>query len=310
MKIYYRDLMKNEIYNYFTYRFGQPRYLVGASLATIFPRSKKPILDLACGIAHFGFFLASRNVDQLVVGLDRNFSQLYIGKKFVAPAAEYVCAEADEPLPFPNDSFSGVLCSDAFHYFIYKWACVRELRRIICREGAIIFTRVGNLHLPPHEGYEVTAQNYKELFSGMPNIIVGEDMILERYVRKHGPDLSKDLDQDEVNKFKWLSIIASHRKDLFQVHGEFLDWPHALGRLRINPLYHNCGRDETGNSVFKFKFPSQWYEFEDRGWLEYAPKRAEVPPRIIQNVASGLRTPEMEDLIAKCVILGMPEYYL
>ena len=40
-----------------------------------------------------------------------------MAKHWIAPDADYVCADADAALPFPEGTFEGIVCSDAFHYF-------------------------------------------------------------------------------------------------------------------------------------------------------------------------------------------------
>ena len=85
-------------YGYFAFRFGQPRHLVALSLACLIRRPGKPVLDLACGFGHITRHLVNRAEGQPVIGLDRNFFMLYVAKNWLAPEAEYVCAQADSGL--------------------------------------------------------------------------------------------------------------------------------------------------------------------------------------------------------------------
>jgi len=308
---YYHQLMHSPIYNYFTYRFGQPRYLVALSLLSTLPEDQKPILDLACGTGHLIHYLTYRNSQQPVVGLERNFIKLYLAKEFIAPKGDFFCAEADQPLPFGNDTFSGVYCSDAFTYFTYISNSVREMKRIVNKDGVILITRVASPSIPERIGdLRMTPFQLKSYFDDMQHIVVGEDELLERYIQKFGPDLSTDLSAREFNKIGWMSIAATHRKNYFRDYGQFNDWPHVLGRLNLNPLYNEDGKDEKGKIILKFQFPSEWYEYENHNWMKYAPKTILLSQSTMESISKGTRTPEVNDLISKFVVLGMPQHYL
>jgi len=308
---YFHDLMHSSIYNYFTYRFGQPRFLAALSLFTTLPEEKNPILDIACGTGHFIHYLTHRNSQQLVIGMERNFIKLYLAKRFIAPKGNFFCAEADQPLPFEKNSFSGIYCSDAFQYFTYKEGAVREMKRISAPNGVIIVARISGRQLPGYKGNAIISpKQLKNYFKGMHNIILKENDLMERYIQKLGPNMSTEPFLSELNDTNWISIVASHRKNLFHNYGQFKDWPHALGTLNINPLYHKNGRDEKGNFVLNFKFPSKWYEYENHDWMKYAPETVHLSQSTMNAIVKGIRTPEVNDLISKWVVIGMPEKYL
>jgi uncharacterized protein YbaR (Trm112 family) len=117
-----------EHYNYFAFRFGQPRHLVALSFTTLIDKPNKPILDLSCGCGHITRNLSYRAKAQQVIGTDRFFFGLYIAKHWIAPQAEYVCCSSDSSLPFQDGSFSLIFCSDAFHYLVNKVTTIRELK--------------------------------------------------------------------------------------------------------------------------------------------------------------------------------------
>ncbi len=308
---YYHQLMHSPIYIYFTYRFGQPRYLAALSLLAALPEDQRPILDLACGTGHLIHYLTHRNPQQPVIGLERNFIKLYIAKKFIAPKGNFLCAEADQTLPFENFSFSGVYCSDAFTYFTYRTNSVREMKRIVNKDGIIIITRVPSHSVPERiSDPKMTLYQLKSYFDDMQHIVVGEDELMDWYLQKAGPDFSTELPAKELNKIPWMSIAASHRKNHFRNYGQFNDWPHASGRLNINPLYHEDGKDEEGNIILRFKFPTEWYEYENHDWMKYAPETVHLSQSTMNAIAKGIRTPEVNDLISKWVVIGMPEKFL
>ena len=310
LDLYYNQLMHSLIYNYLAFRFGQPRYLGAISILSTFNGDQKPTLDVACGTGHLIYFLTTKYKKLPVIGLDRNFVRLYIAKRFVAPEGNYFCAETEQPLPFQNDTFGGILCSDAFQYFTQRTSSAHEMKRVLTHDGILSI-----IHVPGHPDHEkghaiISAGDLKNHFKEMPNIVLKEEELVNRYIQKLGPDLSKESPMEESNMTKWISIVASRRKDYFRDYGEFKDWPHATGQINLNPLYHEEGMDEKGNFIFKFKFPSEWYEFEDHDWMKYAPETITISPETMEAISKGIRTPEVDDLISKWVVFGMPEKYL
>ena len=174
--------------------FAQPRHLAGLSLASLFPDSAKPILDLACGFGHYMHYWLTRRPGRPVIGIDRNFFQVYVAKARVAPDADFICSEADRRLPFRSETFCGVFCSDAFHYFLGRWQCASEMKRVTERRGVIILSRFGNREIEPREGYELTVDGYSRLFDGLHGRVVSEEELLRGYVKKMGPQLKQPSD--------------------------------------------------------------------------------------------------------------------
>jgi hypothetical protein len=136
------------------------------------------------------------------------------------------------------------------------------------------------------------------------------DEVQSQYAHKTGVDLSKEPPMEALDKAEWISIVASHRKDFFIKYPPFRNWPHALGRLQINPLYHEIAKDKSGNVSFEFRYPSEWYKYDNHNWSNYAPEKVQISKDALDAIANNTRTPEVKDLIAKWVVLGMPEHYL
>jgi ubiquinone/menaquinone biosynthesis C-methylase UbiE/uncharacterized protein YbaR (Trm112 family) len=310
MDLYYRRYSGSEISTYFSFRIGQPRYLAGLSLAHVVTRSNGPILDLACGAGHFANYFSQVCAQQPIIGLDREFFRLYLAKHFLSPQAEFVCAEEDQTLPFRDGFFRAVFCSDALQYFVNRATCVREAQRLLRDDGVLVFATLGNRQIQPPEGYELTVSAYRNLFSAIPNVVMGEQRLVSRYLDKKAPDLTEDRSAEAANSDKWLSLVASRCRDVFCDHGAFDDWPHAVGRLAVNPIYRFQGWSPDGGAILRFEFPSAWYEFENGTYAEYAPAECEVSREILDALDRGERTVEMEGYIRKFVIAGTPERYL
>jgi ubiquinone/menaquinone biosynthesis C-methylase UbiE/uncharacterized protein YbaR (Trm112 family) len=300
-------------YNYFVFRFSQPRHLVALSLVNVIEKPDKPVLDLACGMGHVTRHLLQRINNQSVIGLDRNFFFIYIAKKRLASSAQYVCSEADVSLPFRDGTFAAAFCSDAFLVFPNKVTCIRELKRLTQHDGAIVLVAVRNRgagkefysdSLPP--------EGYASLVADLPHRLVSDREILARYLQKRGPSLTRQTDMADLAGDPWISLVASHRQGLFTDYGLFDNWPHAYGKLELNPLYTEEQRDAVGNIHLRRVFPSAWYEQEnvEYGFRDYLPETVTVRESVLLDLAQGNRTPEVQRLIEQCVAVGMPERYL
>jgi SAM-dependent methyltransferase len=302
-------------YYYFVFRFSQPRHLVPLAFASVIQQPKKPILDLACGFGHVTRCLLPRAKDQLVIGMDRNFFALYVARHWLASKAKYVCGAADASLPFRDAAFSAAFCMDAFHVFPNKVNCIRELKRLTQEEGTIILSSLRNrlvnaepfswASLLPPKGYEA-------LVADMPHCMVADREVLDRYLQKQGPSLVRSAEIEDLANEQWLSIVASHRRELFQNYGSFEDWPHADGCLSLNPLYVEDGRDQLGNLRLRRVFPSAWYKEENAvyGHQHYLPETVSVKETALADLGHRKRSPDVDQLIEQCVVVGMPERFM
>ena len=297
--------VNRELYPYFLMRFGQPRYLASLSLTSILPAADKPILDLACGFGHLMYHLTVRPAAVRSVGVDRNFFQLWVARRWVAPGNEYVCADAAKPLPFVDQAFSASLCTDAFHLFDNQPGALAELRRCADDETVVI-DRVGNKQLEPDDGdAERDPQGYLDLIGELPHRMIGQAELLAGYLDGRRPDLREPRAAKEFAEEKWLSLVMSRDESIFRDHGRFDHVPHAAGPLGVNPIYRIT---EVGDEVrLRFEFPSTWYAFENAGMLAYHPAGVRLSRAEYAAAAAGARNAE---LIAKYVQLGMPERYL
>jgi SAM-dependent methyltransferase/uncharacterized protein YbaR (Trm112 family) len=307
--LYYWQYSGVEMFNYFAFRFGQPRHLAALALATLLGGSEEPLLDLACGIGHLTHFFTCTQPSRPVFGVDRDFFRLYLASRYVAPAGNFICAPADQSLPFSKKVFIGIFCSDAFHCFLHRAASVREMQRLLSDDGVLILSRFGNVELEPREGYELSLEGYRRLFSGTRHVFLGEDALVSSYLKKRGPDLATEAPPQFLGSQKWLSVVASRNLDKLPTGSRFADWPHATGRLQINPIYVADRQNGHRGPNLRFQFPSPWYEFENRRYREYAPESCVITPELVEALGRNEREPEMEFYLDQFVVLGMPDRY-
>jgi SAM-dependent methyltransferase len=296
-------------FHYFAYRFGQPRYLVALSFVSIIEIPQNGLLDLGCGYGQVTWSLVQRAKGRPVFGVDIRFPLLYVAKKWIAPLAEFVCCAADASLPFPDAAFSVIFSSDAFHYFVNKAICARETKRVMTSDGFTAWVWVRSaLARSKNVGYPLAPQGYEALVDDLPHRLVADRDVLSRYLQKQGPPLARSTDMGRLVKEPVLSIIASRCPELFQDYDGFTSWPHAEGSLALNPLFVR-EPTESGGVLLHRSFPSPWYEEDHAECHQYLPETLVINRDILADLLQGKRTAGLEDLIARQVVVGMPERF-
>ena len=176
--------------------------------------------------------------------------------------------------------------------------------------GSIYLARISNSELEPHEGYELDVDGYAQLFGDLPCAMVGEDELRDRYLRGEGPNLSRGVDDPALRQEKWLTLVATPRKELLIEHGRFEDWPHAVGRLDVNPIYVETAADENGERHFDFCFPSAFYEYENSAYRDYASLTFDITDTELEQLNARRGDKSTQARLETFEILGMPDHYL
>ncbi|MDL5159894.1 class I SAM-dependent methyltransferase [Actinomycetospora termitidis] len=303
------DRIDDELLPYFLARFGQPRFLATTSLLRCLPDDGRsgPVLDLACGFGHVAHHLATREDPRPVVGVDRNFLQLWVARRYVAPTQTFVCADRVDALPFADDAFAAAVCSDAFHYFDAQQGCLDELRRVAI-DDTVLLDRLGNVRLAPTDGpVERDPAGYVALLHGAPWRLTCEDELLEGYRAGYGPQLASPRHPSELDGAKWLMLVTSRDERVLADHGAFTALPHAAGVPTLNPVFDVTRHDD--DVELAFTFPSTWYAFENAAMLRYTSAGERLNATTFAAVAAGHPTDRTPELLRRCVLLGMPERY-
>ncbi|MGH3991401.1 MAG: class I SAM-dependent methyltransferase, partial [Pseudonocardiaceae bacterium] len=296
-----------ELHPYFLMRFGQPRYLSSLALLQVLRPSTKPVLDLACGFGHLMHHLAVRQDPVGTVGMDRNFFQLFVARRWIATGSSYVCADAADGLPFTDGAFSATLCTDAFHLLDDKARCLTELRR--CAErGTVVLDRFGNADLEPREAHELSPQGYLDLVGNVERRMVGETELIDSYLQRRGPQLAEQRPLASLGREKWLSLVIGDEPGLFTDHGSVDGWPHGEGPLGLNPIYRV--EDLRARWRLRFAFPTTWYAFENARMVSYHAAGLTVEDELLVALARGERTERIGEMVDRFVVLGIPPNYL
>jgi SAM-dependent methyltransferase len=291
--------------DYFLYRFSQPRFLAALSLASNLPAGDRPVLDLACGIGHLAHYLTRRNPRSAVVGLDMNFDHVWIARHWVAPEASYVCANVADGLPFVANAFSGVVVSDAYHYFPSRQGLMREVDRVAPGQP-LLLTRVGNRDVMPNEGDESTLRGYLAELAPGPCRVFSEDRLVRTYLERDNPLAGTDESEEGLVHCKWLTFARNLEPRSPEPGCEWA-WPHAVGRIALNPIYRQ--HDTHDGRQLRFQFPGTWFAYENHRMLEYHPRRALLAQDDLAALSTGRWTAGLDTALRQFVLVGLPERY-
>ena len=101
---------------------------------SILDPENKCILDIGCGWGHKTHYLTKKNT---VIGFDILYNLLKSAKN---NKIRGVCATADTTLPFKNDVFDMVICSEVLEHLVLPENIIKEIKRIVKKEGLAFIT--------------------------------------------------------------------------------------------------------------------------------------------------------------------------
>jgi hypothetical protein len=214
------------------------------------------------------------------------------------------------PLLLADSVFSVVQCNDVFHYINQKVQLMREARRVALGNAFIVYSSGRNrLQKDPYSGYPLSPKVYHRLFENYTYSVLSNTDILLRYLEKMKPDLSRSASIKELEKEHSMSFIISDDEDINSDHGSMETWPHAKGRLTINPLYTQEYNNDMESMSLKRLFPSVFYKIDNVEYMNYLPENITISKSLIKNLSDVPDMQGCEELIHKCVIIGTPEKF-
>ena len=99
------------------------------------------LLDVGCGTGFLIDMLAGQKSARSC-GLDLSDEMIHVANGKAIPGAEFVVGSADK-LPYPNDTFDIVACSQSFHHYPYPEKAMQEAWRVLKPGGLYILSDTG-----------------------------------------------------------------------------------------------------------------------------------------------------------------------
>lgn len=109
--------------------------------ALIRNESYDSLLDVGCGTGFLIDMLVKQHPAEYV-GLDLSTEMIRMAEKKQIPGAGFINGTADN-IPFPEDSFDIVTCSQSFHHYPYPEKAMQEAFRVLKPGGLYILSDTG-----------------------------------------------------------------------------------------------------------------------------------------------------------------------
>ena len=298
-------------FDYFFYRFSQPRHLTALRVFQIISENHSPVLEINCGFGHMTRLLLNRIGKGLVVGVDREFFPLYVAKKRIAPEGEYVCIDVDHGLPFQDIAFRASVNVDGLHYVTNKVSYISETLRVSTNDALHLFIASRNQNIDyPYAGKPLTPEQYVILLQKLPIRAIGDTMIIDSYLSKEWLDIEKQCSLDSLQKEPLISIIASNDTSVFKKYPHFEQWRvHDTGNLCLNPLYKIVDNKNGSLIELRLSYPNNFYKQDNTFYIQYLPLELKVDRNIISNANALRNDPRVQSLTDSFVLIDLPEKY-
>lgn len=117
-------------------------YIKSTSLETlqrINLSSDDRLLDVGCGTGYFLNLLRSSGFSGFAMGIDLSLNMLRTAKNS-APKRHNLIAGQSERLPFRDNTFTTVVSTNAFHFFLEPDSFLREVQRVLIDGGSLYIT--------------------------------------------------------------------------------------------------------------------------------------------------------------------------
>ena len=99
------------------------------------------LLDVGCGTGYLMELLTKQRPARYC-GVDLSDEMIRVAKEKQIDSAEFVVCSADK-LPYPDETFDIVTCSQSFHHYPYPEKAMQEARRVLKSGGLYILSDTG-----------------------------------------------------------------------------------------------------------------------------------------------------------------------
>lgn len=286
------QLQYGAVADYFAYRWSDPTFLSGLQmLETHLAPPTASVCEIACGIGHFLREFSFQSIH--ATGVDVVFSKLWLARRFVAPSAKLICADANYALPFAEQSFDAAFCHDAFYFLPEKRRVAEELKRT--SRGAILIGHAHNRHAENFSsGAAVSVAEYAAMFDEAT--LYDDAELTAAFVENRQP---RAQSVDELNQTEAVSLAISAPRNETR---KFLKFE-ANANFKINPLLI----DETGKIRRTPRYPSERYRDEYAALSGYLALSAEETEKLNTAAARNLTENEIELFARRRIVLDLPE---
>jgi ubiquinone/menaquinone biosynthesis C-methylase UbiE/uncharacterized protein YbaR (Trm112 family) len=305
---------------YLKHRFSSPTFWSLYAFVPVLKQKRERVLDLCCGTGHASFVLSTCVEPGELVCADNMFGSLFVARRYFAPEAQFVCLDANYPLPFRDGVFTSVLMLDAFHLVQARASLAHEMERILSAQGLLLLPHLHNsLKYNPSAGKPLSPSSWAGLFhltvlKGIPEAALVEDFILRDRL-----DLTREYPQTEIDSSDAVHLVGSADITLPKVFEHvsrgFLS---QRQNLVINPTYDVDRRQ--GKITLERRFPSESFRKEYPLAEKHLPVGYTLTGALAEAVTgrslsasigslSEEDSRKLEELMRKFIVVNVPNGY-
>src|SRR5688572_16365307 len=295
---------------YIRHRFVQPQMMSILPLLGLVRGREGPVMDAPCGMGHLAFLLGKLVPPERLVCMDLSGAFVYSTRRFFMPRlGAGVVHNMNRPLPLADASLAAAFCLDAFHYVENRPQLAREFMRVVRDDGVVVIAHLHNrLHRTDYAGYPLSPSEYLQLFDGHTVRLVPEEALLEAYVTNRPVDLSQPVPEQELNRHKYLHLVAAKSEAALGRVGPVRDaLIDAARNPRVSGLYR-MRHGENGTLVFERDVPEGLLEHHER-LADVLPARHTMPASAYRAVNGRPRFDNERELLERHILVDVPEDY-
>jgi SAM-dependent methyltransferase/uncharacterized protein YbaR (Trm112 family) len=282
--------------------------------------SHERILDLSCGAGHCSFIISTNIKPEQLFCADYSFRNLFLARNYIIKDANFLCIDADYPLPFKDGIFSSILMLDALHSIQSRASLAREMERVISPQGLLLLLHEhSSLYRDFAYGHPLPPSGWARLFQRMPVKVLSEKSVVEDFILNDKLDLDRKYSAVDLNTSMALTIVGSRDSSVFRIYRHL--WKDILNNkknLIINPIYSI--KHISGNLILKRKFPSDYFRREYPLTEKYLPEECQISSNLAEAFKGGSldmdysklsekELMDIEQLIKKFIIISVPSNY-
>jgi len=299
--------------DYFLYRFSSTSFVAGIPLILMMEPFTGPILEIGCGMGHQGFVISRLYPNREQVVVDFSFINLLLAKRFFMPEAEYICLDANSPLPFPDKKFSTVFSSDALHYIASKKLVMQEIARSSTPEALVLLSHLHNLGGgDPVAGEALKARGWMQLSRFYQAKLFPETQVFHDFLSHDRLDLSYSASEIEMEESNAFVLVAGNQEGIFRAYERIGErFFNLRSRLIVNPLYRVSSRGSK--AILRKNWPSAFIQAENIIIDRIMPDTYSLDKEDLKEIQEGkiskLDPSKVIDLMRKFIFINVPKNY-
>jgi SAM-dependent methyltransferase/uncharacterized protein YbaR (Trm112 family) len=299
--------------DYFLHRFSSVSFLASLPLVLMLKSFPGPILEIGSGMGHHAFIISSFFPQKEIICTDSSFINLFLAKRFLAPRAEFICLDANDPLPFRERKFNIIFSSDALHYLYSKKLILQEIGRISQEEAIVLLMHLHNLGgQNPVAGSPLTAEGWLRLCLFPHAKLLPELRVFEDFLQKDSCNLLDACPPVQLKQANAFMLIASNSAGVFKNYsniGEQYFYPDK--GVVLNPLYRR--QRKTDAVRLSKKWPTDFIRLENLPVDKIMPDSCSLDEEIVRSVQDNqiaqIDIPKISELMRKLIFIRAPKNY-